>query len=388
MKKFIFFAPFIVVMLALPYFSCKTASAAPEQTSSPPLQAVDPAPTPAPTPTPTPAPTPAPAPIPEATTSQVLLNQLDAAIAKAEQSRKRAADFDGSSYFPSEWEAADGRYDNASSLSKDTDSDIQRAIAEYNAIADDFDSIFNLAVQLYAQAMEDEIMALWEELVAAGVRDSFPEYFALADETAISAYEQYEADDYYAAKDSADKALLMYQTIKTGYAAWLAREEIVEMDFIPYNEKGFYNTDETGELALENYKAGDIAAAYEKAVIAQQEYTQLLNFAWMSVARELSLIATAEWKAAMDIKANIATRDLFQRGDSTYKSATDLFDASEYRQAANLYFDSAKQYRAARDATAEKRRIAEAAIAEANERIIESDETARQAESIMEGGLR
>jgi hypothetical protein len=375
MKKFLFFAPLIVVMFALPYFSCKTAPSAPEQASSPALQ-------PAET-------TPEPTPVPEATTSQTLLNQLNAAIAKAEEARKRADDFDGSSYFPSDWETADERYDKAGSLSKDTNSDIQSAIAEYNAVADAFDSIFNLAVHLYAQAMEDEITALWEELVAAGVRDSFPEYFAPADETAISAYQQYEAKDYYAAKDSADKALLMYQTIKTGHAAWLAREEIVEWDFMSYNENGFNKTDETGEQALENYKAGDIAAAYENADIALQNYTKLLDFAWMSAARELSLIATAEWKAALDIKADIATRDLFQQADSNYKSATDLFDGrGEYKQSAYLFLDSARQFRAARDSTAEKRRIAEAAITEAKERIVESDETARQGEIIMEGGLQ
>jgi hypothetical protein len=125
MKKFPFFAPFIVVLLILPYLSCK--SAPPAATSAPKAE------------------TPAAA----GRASPALLGDLSAAKARADEARKKAADFNSSDYFPSEWEDAEAQYARASQA-PNTEAGARDGIAGYNAAADAYDAVFKLAIPLYA----------------------------------------------------------------------------------------------------------------------------------------------------------------------------------------------------------------------------------------------
>jgi hypothetical protein len=371
MKKLLYLAPLFVAMLTLPYYSCVT----PPPTPDPSAQSLQPT-TPA-------SETPSQSAV---TQGPTLTNDLNAAIAKVEAARQRAVDFEGPDYFPSDWEKAEAQYADAKALPQSTDAAIRQAITAYNGTADAYDSIFNLTIPLYAQAREDEILAIWDELVAAGARDYFPEYFAPADETAILAYNQYEAKDYYAARDSAAKALGMYQTFKPAYAAWLAREKIIKNDFNLYSPDDFNQADETGIAAGNYYDAGDYPEAQVKAGEAQQQYETVLAQGWRAFAVQNSLSAANKRQIALDNKANIATRNIFNEAESRYRSAGVSLGSEKYEDAANLYLNAENMYVEATNSTIAKRDSAAEAILEANERIVESDETARQADSIMVGG--
>ena len=346
MKKLPFFASFIVTVAVL---SCAST---------------------APTPTP-------PAQQAEGSTAfdETLPEELRAAMARAAEARKRAVDFESPSYFPSDWEAAEAQYAQAGQVS-----------SAYDAAADAYDSLFKLAIPLYAQAREDEIMALRNNLVAAGARNYFPEPFSHADRTALTALDQYEADDYYAARDTAAQALKMYQILTTAYDAWLVQHEIEEREFISYDPDNFERAGEILSNAIDAYGAGDYASAQNNADEAQLRYNLVLSTGWAAYAALRSSMAEAERQAALDIKANIAVKDLFSEADTTYKTGEDAFTSKEYPEAARQFINSEALFIMASASASEKRHTAVEIMREANRKIEESDETARQAEIILEGG--
>jgi len=355
MKKFPFFALFIVVLVILPYLSCKSAppAAQPEK----------------------------PAAVPRA-----LLDDLNAARARADEARKKAADFESSAYFPSEWEAAEAQYASAGRTPQNTEANVRDGITAYNAAADAYDSVFKLAIPLYAQAREDEIVALRNNLLAVGGKESFPEPLSAADKIALAALAQYEAEDYYPAKDSADQALMMYQTLTNTYNAWLARREIEEMDFISYDPDNFERAGEILNDAMTAYAAENYTLAYENANEALNRYNLVLSAGWAAHAEQYAARAATARQAALDVKADIAVRNLFSEADSIYKTAVSAMDAQKYGDAAKQFHTSEGMFVTAKESTLEKRGIAAQTIEEANKKIEESDETARLAELIIEGG--
>jgi hypothetical protein len=358
MKNRIFFAPLFVALLVLPFISCKS--------------------TPATTPT---AQQPA-----AGTPAPVTATEVGAAINRAEEARQKVIDFEGHTYFPSEWEAAEGKYTQAKLTDQKGTEAVRMVVAAYDAAAEAYEPIFEMAVPLYAQAREDEIMALRDKLIAAGARDYFPELFSLADQNSLTALEQYEAKEYYPARATALQSIDMYNTLTDAYTAWLTRKEIEERGFYDYDPDNFDRAGEILSDAMDSYQAGDYAAAREKADEALNRYNLVLSTGWAAYAELRSSFAGAERQAALDMKANIATRDIFGEADSNYKSAVDSYGSKNYENAAKQFIDSEALFIAASITTSEKRQNAAEALREANEKIEESGETARQAEIVLEGG--
>ena len=360
MKKFPFFAPFIVVLLILPYLSCKSA---------PPAAPAPKAETPA-----------------AGRVNPALLGELNTAKARADEARKKAADFNSSEYFPSEWEAAEAQYTRASQTPQNNEANVRSAIATYNEAADGYDSVFKLAIPLYAQAREDEIVALRDNLIAAGWKDVFPELLSAADKVALAALAQYEAEDYYPAKDTADQALMMYQTLTNAYNAFLLRNEITERDFVSYDPDNFERAGEILEDAMGNYEEEDYASAYKNSNEALQRYNLVLSAGWAANAEKYAALAATARQAALDAKADVAVRDVFSEADTNYKAGVSAMDAEKYGDAAKRFADAEGLFIAAAQSASEKRIVAARTIEEANRKIEESDETARLAELIIEGG--
>jgi hypothetical protein len=303
-----------------------------------------------------------------------------------EEARKRASDFESPSYFPSDWEAAEAQRGAAAGLPTGADAEIQAAVAAHNAAADTYDGLFNKAISLYARAREDEIIAARDELIATGVSDSFPEYLREVDDTAVSALNLYEQKDYYAARDTAAQALGMYQTLKLAADAWAARQEIVDRNFDARDSASFSRADEIGLAAVDAYTGGDIDSARKGAEDALRRYTQVLTAGWAAYANDMSAAARKARQDALDLKANVAVKDTFNEGDEVYRQAAIALNARHYQDAAGLYTRSEALFVVAGQSAAEKRRIAEQAIREAERKIEASDEAARQAEIILRGG--
>jgi len=311
-------------------------------------------------------------------------DDLASALARAQESRKKAGDFEGNSYFPSEWEAAEDQYTQAG-LMRD---DIGNAIRAYNEAADAFDRLSGLAIMLYAQAREDEIMAIRDYLITLGARTEFPEYLLDADRTAVQAFTRYEAKDYYSARDSAVKALQQYNVLETAFDAWLLWVEIQDRGFAGYDPGNFELGGKIISGAMEAYIAGDLAGARQKAEEALSTYDLALSTAWASYAELRSSLAEGERLAALDMKSNIAAREFFQIADSDNKTALDLLESKQYEDAAKLFINAEAMFGIAGIMTLEKKRTAAEAIKNANEKIRESDIIVRNAETNNKGGIK
>jgi hypothetical protein len=306
-------------------------------------------------------------------------SQLDIAAAEAEDARKKAGDFECPSYFPSDWDAAESLY---------ADAGRNRTPAAYNAATNAFNSLFNLTVPLYAQAREDDIMATRANLISTGARGSFPDHFSSADKTALLSLDQYEKKDYYTARDSSTKALQMYQILANIYGASLAQEGILERNFSSYDPDNFESAGEMMSGALTAYDAGDYALALKNAEEAKTRYELVLSTGWTGYAEMRATLAAAERQAALDIKANIAVRDLFAEADIEYRMAEENINSwKDYEEAASRFINAEALFIIASTAASEKRRKSTEAIREAYMRIEESDDTARQA-GIIPGGTR
>ncbi|GHV96624.1 hypothetical protein AGMMS50293_29440 [Spirochaetia bacterium] len=371
MKKYVFPGLLLVALLAFLSISCK--SSPPQAETAPPT--AEPA-----------SPAGEPAPAQPGGPSQAVLDALNKAVNRAEEARKRALDFESPSYFPSDWESVESQYTAAGTLPKSSEAEVQQATVAYNAAADTYDELFKKTIPLYAQAREDEIIAARDDLIATGLTYSFPEYLRKADEIALSALSQYEAQDYYTARDTAIKALGEYQTLKTGADAYLVRLEIVDRDFISYDPENFDRADEIALTALNAYDTGDYETAQSNAEEALLRYNLVLVTGWAGYVSAQRTSATDERKKALDLKANIAVRDSFRDADALYNQAELALKSELYENSAALYTESEARFMMVSRDAAEKRRIAEETIKEAGEKIDESDETARQAEVIIEGG--
>jgi len=299
----------------------------------------------------------------------------DSALAAAQEARKRAIDFEGNSYFPGEWEAAVGQFARAGLLPKDS-SDV---ITAYNEAADAFGRIFELAVPLFAQAREDEIMAIRDYMVTLGARSFFPEYLLDADRTALLALSQYEAKDYFTARDSAAIALQKFNILETAFNTWLLRVEILARGFAGYDSDNFELGGEIISDAMDAYMAGDLKAARKKADEALAMYNTVLSNSWASYAELRASLAEGERLAALDMRTDIAAKEFFKIADSDNKTALSLLESKKFEAAARHFIDAEAMYVIASITALEKKRAAAAAIRYANEKIEESDRIVRNA---------
>jgi hypothetical protein len=309
-------------------------------------------------------------------------------MSRADAARKRAVDFGCPDYFPGEWNTANSKHTVAANMPKKTQSDVQQAAEMYDNAADDYDEIFRKTIPLLAKAREDEIRAAREKLINTGFTKYYPEYLQKADDKALLALSQYEAGDYYGARDTAADALNEYETLYTGAKILQVRREIIERDFVKYDAAAFEKADETAMAANDKYKAGNKKAAETDAEDALRRYNNILANGWKSNAGEKRSAASLERERALNEKANIASRDLFREADGIFNRAEKSFTSRNYQDAAVSYTDSDALFLQSRLDTEEKRRRALDIIRLAEEKIEESGETAVDAERIIEGGTK
>jgi len=308
-----------------------------------------------------------------------LEEELQAVIAEAEEFRRKAGDFEGEAYFPSEWIVAEALYADARRISAEGTASTSDTITAYAMAVNSFASILRLTIPLYAQAREDEIMMIRDRLVAGGARASFPELMGRADQAALAALDLYEAGDYYSARDAVAKAYAMFQILETTFSAWRTRREIVRRGFIDYARDNYERAEELIGDAVYAYLAGEFPVAMENAIEAQARYILVLSAGWAAIAERHFSLARAERHAAVEARANIAARAIFEEADSIYGMATDSLREEYYRDAAELFAEAVALYTFARTSTLERRRLAAEAIEEAN-RHIERIRAAQEAE--------
>jgi hypothetical protein len=302
---------------------------------------------------------------------------VTAAKNKTDQARKQALDFDANKYFPSEWDDAEAQYRDAANDA-----------AKLAALTDVYNNLSQKAIPLYAQAKEDELMALRDQIIATGFTDAFPNYLKNADDLALAAKQKYDAGDYSGAKNSADAAFNEYNTLLTGAKVYLTRQEIINRGFTQYDSDNFVKADEIAQKAIDAYNAGDKTAAAGSAEEALLRYNIVLSNGWTTYAAERKEAAEKERQLAVAERANIASKETFRKGDASLEIASESYEAEVYSDAALAYVEAEAIFSVSRKETEEKRIRAEEAIRIAEEKIEESSGSALEAEKLIEGGSK
>jgi len=314
--------------------------------------------------------------------------EVTAAVSNAEKARKNAVDFEVPSYFPSEWEDAEAQYSAAKKMPISTSDEVKASADALNKAADRYGELFNMTIPLYAQAREDEIMAIREELVMSGFSEMFPQYVEKADKIALTAKDQYDAKDYYAARETAAEALDEYETLLWGAKILSVRQEIIDRGFTKYDPENFEKADEISKTAVASYDEGNKKDAVEKAEETLLRFNVVLTNGWIAYAAERRASAASERENAIKNKVNIAVRDGFRDADAIFSEAEGNYKNEMYSVSAIQYVEAEARFIIAGQQTEEKRKLAEEIIRQAEEKIEESAETAVEADKIIEGGSK
>ncbi len=365
--------------------SCAGAPKAPPPAAPPPT--LEPAPAPAPEAPPPAAVEPAP-PIVEKPDANAV-DALAAAKARAEKSRKQAFDVEAPAYFPDDWKTSEAAYRSAREKQPEETAEAYRdATASYAAVADGYDALAGRALPLYAEARRSEVVAARAAAIAAGIEEASPERLAVADTVARKAQASFDAADYYPAAAAAMEARDRYLALAPGAKAYVVKSEIDRRDFAG-SDPGNYSIAgrKLGE-ALSAYDAGNQAASRDAGEEALLRYNLALKKGRELYASGKGAGASAERKAALALKANVAVKAGFDQASAAFAEADAAFQAEQYEDAADLYAESAGLFAVVRTTAADKRSAAEAAIAEAARRVSESERNALAADAVLEGGNR
>ena len=295
------------------------------------------------------------------------------------------------------------------------------------ATADDALSMYlTLRGGIETYYLREEIAEIAEELV--------PDYLQTVDTIGLDAMDKWEAKDYSGAKTGADAAMSMYLTLRDGIEAYYLRQEIAERaeELVPdvLLEADTVGLDAIAKWEAEDYSGAKLGAAealtmFSGLKIARDVYdmreeiadrAEVLYPDFFSLADDVSLYAIDRWEAkdysgakdaagiawimylsvaapverqtALDLKADMAVRREFNAADAILYQANAAYMGQEYEKAALLYAECLLIYRMTAQMVPEKRQAAEEALRRANQKVAESDEAARNAELILQGGSR
>jgi hypothetical protein len=320
---------------------------------------------------------------------QASLDALNAAAERAAKARQLVIDFNGPAAFPSDWQSAEAQYTQAES-EKDTTTvkAVRESTSRYTASASAFESLADKSITRFAQDLEAEVINARDAALKAGAGTLASGYLQSADDRALEAASQYEAKDYYSARDSAYLARDMYGVLKTGAEAYKVRQEIIDRNFVDYDPHNIGIADEISLSGFADYEAGNIKAAQDKADEALFRYNLALKTGKESFAADKGAAAADERQKALNLKANVAVRQDFDAATSIYNRANNAYRAQNFDAAAAFYEEARTMYEVISLVAEEKRRIAEKALQDAEEKMVESDNTAKNAESILEGNTR
>jgi hypothetical protein len=318
---------------------------------------------------------------------QAALNDLNAAIERAANARQLVLDFEGPTYFPSDWSDAERLYNPAvNEKSTATLRSTKESTAKFNNATSAYSALADKTIPQYAQDLENDIISSRDKAITAGAGYLAQEYLNDSDNKAVEAYTAYQSNDYYNARDTALVARDMYDALGVGVNAYKVRLEIEDRGFIRYDPSAIEATDDMCLSAIPDYEAGDIAAVKSKANDALSQYSQSLQKGKESYASDIGAAAAAERQRALDLKGNVAVRQDYDAANAVYNRAVTSYRGKNFDDASNLYNQSRTLFEAVTASAREKRRGAEEALREAELKMVESDGTARNAEIILEGG--
>jgi hypothetical protein len=331
---------------------------------------------------------------------QAAMDNLNKALAQADTSRQRARDIEAPGYLLPEWEAAEAQYTEAKENAGDaTLGDVKKTIALYEAVAETYDTLARQCLPLFYEDLSDEILRTRSGAIDMGIRDISPDRLEAADVRIDRALELYEAgnvaetgndaaENYYAAAAAAFDALDRYRALTLGLRAYQLGAEIRERGFEDYDPENYGRAEDAFNDAVAAYDNGDTGTALAQAEEAFLRCALVMNQGWLGYAGGLKLSAETERRNALKFKANVAVKRYFDEADALYTRGTAAYNAQDYAASAEYFSRSISLFDSAVQTAEQKRVVAEEAIQTAEIRIGQSEETAREAETLLQGGAQ
>lgn len=314
---------------------------------------------------------------------------LAAAVARAEKSRKQAFDLEVPDTFAEDWKKAEALFMTGRDTAQvKTQLSYTEAAKAYNDAADAYDALALKALPLYAEARRQEIVKARADAVKAGADQLLPEQLAAADRVADRAQAEFDAGNYYTAAATAQEARSRYIILKTGLDAYAVQQEIDRRDFAKYDAGNYSLAQQKLQTSQEAYDAGDIASAQNNAEEALLRFRLALNKGREMNASGRGQAALAEQQAAQDLKAQVAVKSDFERAQALYNEAEQAFKAEQYDDAADMYTQAEALFADVKNVAAEKRARALEALQAAQQKISATEDAAKKADTVLEGGSR
>ena len=288
------------------------------------------------------------------------LSALEAAAARAAQARNIAYMLDGAALFPSEWEAAQALFDQAQQQ-RDTSSleATRQSITRYEMAAYAFEALAERAASIAFELALEDLQAAREAAIAAGALIHTPDLLLHADNTVERGIQEYEAGNFYAAKNSLQDAYTMYNTLIAALYANNVREEIFVRGFEDYDplnvERGIGALLDT----VQNFTDGNYQTARDNAETALSIFTQALNTAWITISTRAATAAAEQRQRALDYRANIAVRPEFDSAETVYNRANTALRGQDFEYAVELFAECTDMFIIVAQTALERRLAAE-----------------------------
>jgi hypothetical protein len=311
----------------------------------------------------------------------VALQLLGGERARAEAARSRAQGLDAGAYFPEDWDSAENRYDTAGSAGEPASlGEARNQADEWGRIAAAYDDLYQRSIPQFAEDRKNELLAARDGAINAGAQKILPDRFGAADGLASSAQDKYDNEDYDGALAAGVEAYGRYNVLKTIADAYAVQQEADSLEFFKYDPDNYDAALSAGNNAMDLLDQGSLAAAQRSADESVSKFNLVLENGWVAYTDEKNVSAREVRQAALDVKANVAVRDMYQNADKTYNQAFSALRAKDYRAAVDLFDQSEVLFKQSWSAAVDKRVKAEEAIRQAEKRVFESEEKAKNAQ--------
>ena len=320
--------------------------------------------------------------------SDYVLEALAQAKETAKEARSWAEYMNGPVHCSDEWDAAEGRFETASSRSGDPETlgEAYDRIQEWYEIKLAYDDIFKGSFIPFQEEQKDVLAKAREKAVEAGAEELVPDRFAVADACAADSGEKMENGDVYGSLNAGKEAWDRYRILETLALAHAKQVEADENDLFSVDPDNYMLAAEAGNNAVEFYDEGNLVKSQAAASEALSRFNLVLGSVLLADAEEYASAARQLRDAALEIKADVAVKTDFAAAETVYNQAHAALRAEKYSEAIGLFEQSGELFIAAYDNALEKREIAEDALSHSEQMLAESEEYAQNVEAIIEGG--
>lgn len=297
---------------------------------------------------------------------------------QVEQLRNECLAYKLENYAPEDWTQAETARDagNAAYTSDQASSTqaYTEAIAHYERVKKNG---FNALAAELSQALDKERQAT----VDSGANSYYPEQFSMADSSRDAAISLFEKEDYPAAYDEAQRALMRYQTLRKGKQAVELKATIDTNQFAQYDSESYALGIQKYEAAVVAYGNADAEAldhASQSVALAQK----VTNTGFRMWSEEL-IEKNGEIQALCDsIKAKRSMAREYEEAEAIFTKAQEFGRADEWENAYNAYSSSVVAYTDVYQGALLKKNAADLAISAAAARQAKSTELALRADEI------